>query len=244
MSTCISTAMMINSSTSFVEQKLTSPWRNVSNVDAPHTTGYANFDVTPTHTRLHYHPQLNNWLRSTLPLRLSSGSQHCDGEMAPISIPTDTPSHWSTHTQLLDHLPPDNCLWAPAFKRKQRSTLPGHVSNGINIPGEKCLQFRQRQRNPWLGPRGCVSESNDAPAVLCVTFGGAVDWKSWQLKLSAQSTTELRNRHMLDASNGMSGRMVIWEELRAWHGLASVICLLSSVCFLCVFQWLSVGWTW
>jgi hypothetical protein len=75
---------------------------------------------------------------------------------------------------------------------------------------------------------------------LCVTFGGAVDWKSRQLKPTAQSTTELRNRHMIDTSNGMSGRMVVWEELRAWHDLASVFYLLSSVCFLSVFQWHSV----
>jgi hypothetical protein len=65
---------------------------------------------------------------------------------------------------------------------------------------------------------------------LCVTFGGAVDWKSRQLKPTAQSTTELRTKHMTDASNGMSGRMVVWEELRAWHDLASVFCLFS-VCF-------------
>jgi hypothetical protein len=51
---------------------------------------------------------------------------------------------------------------------------------------------------------------------------------------------ELRTRHMIDASNGMSGRMVVWEELRAWHDLASVIYLLSSVCFLSDFQWHSV----
>jgi hypothetical protein len=65
---------------------------------------------------------------------------------------------------------------------------------------------------------------------LCVTFGGAVDWKSKQLKPTAQSTTKLRTKHMTDASNGMSGRMVVWEELRAWHDLASVFCLFS-VCF-------------
>ena len=75
---------------------------------------------------------------------------------------------------------------------------------------------------------------------LCVTFGGAVDWNSRQSNPTAQSTTELRNRHMIDACNGMSRRMVVWEELRAWHGLASVFCLLSSVCFLSVFQRLSV----
>jgi hypothetical protein len=35
---------------------------------------------------------------------------------------------------------------------------------------------------------------------------------------------------MIDTSNGMSGRMVAWEVLREWHGLASdfnllVVCL-------------------
>jgi len=65
---------------------------------------------------------------------------------------------------------------------------------------------------------------------LCVTFGRAVDWKSRQLKPTAQSSTELRNRHIIDASNGMSRRMVVWEELRAWHDLASVF-RLFSVCF-------------
>ena len=61
---------------------------------------------------------------------------------------------------------------------------------------------------------------------LCVTFGGAVDWKLTQLKPTAQSTIKFSNTHMIDASNGMSGRMVVWEELRAWHNLASVFCLL------------------
>ena len=65
---------------------------------------------------------------------------------------------------------------------------------------------------------------------LCVTFGGAVDWKSRQLKPTAQLTTELRTKHMTDASNGMSGRMVVWEELRSWDGLASVFCLLFVLC--------------
>jgi len=35
---------------------------------------------------------------------------------------------------------------------------------------------------------------------------------------------------MIDTSNGMSRRMVVWEELRAWHGLASVFCLLFVFC--------------
>jgi len=51
---------------------------------------------------------------------------------------------------------------------------------------------------------------NDAAAGLCVTFGGAVDWKSRQLKPTAQSTTEFRNKPMIDASNGMSGKGMAW----------------------------------
>ena len=64
----------------------------------------------------------------------------------------------------------------------------------------------------------------------CVTFGGTVCWKSRQLKPTEQSTTMVRNRHMIDASNGISGRRVVWEELRAWHGLASVFCILFVFC--------------
>jgi hypothetical protein len=51
------------------------------------------------------------------------------------------------------------------------------------------------------------------------------------LKLAAQTTAELRNRHMTDTFNGMSRRKVVWEELRAWHDLASVFCL-PFVCYL------------
>jgi uncharacterized iron-regulated membrane protein len=35
---------------------------------------------------------------------------------------------------------------------------------------------------------------------------------------------------MIDAFDGMSRRMVVWEELRALHGLASVFCLLFVFC--------------
>jgi hypothetical protein len=66
----------------------------------------------------------------------------------------------------------------------------------------------------------------------CVTFGGVVDWKSRQLKPTAQSTTEFRNRPMIDASNGMSGR-VGGAQAMAWFGfglLLYVFCLFC-VCF-------------
>jgi hypothetical protein len=51
-----------------------------------------------------------------------------------------------------------------------------------------------------------------------------------ELKPTAQSSTEFRHKPMIDAFNAMSGRMVVWEELRAWHGLASVFCLLFVFC--------------
>ena len=66
---------------------------------------------------------------------------------------------------------------------------------------------------------------------LCVTFRGAVGWTPRQLKETAQLTTELRNKHMIDAFHGMSGRMVVWEELRTWHVLGSVLCLFSGCHF-------------
>jgi len=67
---------------------------------------------------------------------------------------------------------------------------------------------------------------------LCVTFGGAVDWKSRQLKPTAQSTTEYRHWPMIDASNGMCGSHFGGAQGMAWFGF----CLLSSICFLSVFS--------
>jgi hypothetical protein len=51
--------------------------------------------------------------------------------------------------------------------------------------------------------------SNQDPTGLCVTFEDAVDWKSRQLQLTAQLTTNLRNRHMIDAFKCMSRGMVV-----------------------------------
>jgi len=76
-------------------------------------------------------------------------------------------------------------------------------------------------------------ESHDASAGLCVTFGGVVVFRSSQLKPTALSTTKLRNEFMIDSSNGRSRRMVIWENLTAWHGLASAFAFcLQYVCCL------------
>ena len=67
---------------------------------------------------------------------------------------------------------------------------------------------------------------------LCVTFGGVVDWKSRQLKPTAQSTAEFRNRPMIDASNGKSGHLGGAQGM-AWlcFCLLSSVCCLFSVCF-------------
>jgi hypothetical protein len=67
---------------------------------------------------------------------------------------------------------------------------------------------------------------------LYINFGWAVDWMPRALKPIALSTTEHTNRNAIDATDYMSRRIVICEESRAWHGLASVFCLLS-VFYLC-----------
>ena len=61
----------------------------------------------------------------------------------------------------------------------------------------------------------------------CFTFAGAVDWKSCQLKPTAQSATDLR-KHERD--NGLLG------GAQGIHDLPSIFCVLSSVCFLSVHQ--------
>ena len=80
-------------------------------------------------------------------------------------------------------------------------------------------------------PRDTDNDNSDHDTTgLCVTFGGVDDWKSRQLKPTAQSTTEFRHRPMIDASNGMSGHLGGAQGM-AWFGF----CLLSSVGFLYVF---------
>lgn len=74
------------------------------------------------------------------------------------------------------------------------------------------------------------SSSDHHTTVLWVTFGEAVERKLRELKLIAQSTTECRNRPMIDPCNVMSGLYEIAQ------GLASFgLCFLSCVCFLSVF---------
>jgi hypothetical protein len=74
--------------------------------------------------------------------------------------------------------------------------------------------------------------SNHDTTGLCVTFRGAVDWKSRQLKPTAQSTTEYRHWPMIDTFNGMYGSHFGGAQGIAWFGFS----LLSSVWFLSVFS--------
>jgi len=131
---------------------------------------------------------------------------------------------------------------------EQKSTSPRRsVSNFDTTPTPTA--------QPMIGTERLRTRINDAPAGwsstfdtvlqcntdhdttgLCVTFGGVADWKSRQLKPTAQSTTEFRRRPRIDDSNGMSGSRLGGAQGMAWFGF----CLLSSVCFLSVFQWLSV----
>jgi len=93
-------------------------------------TSLSNLTPTPTatHTRLHEHPQLNNRLQSTLPLRLSSGSQHHHGEVSPISI-----SSIRHRTTAYEHL---------RLKRNGDQHFNFVCQVEVNIAIEKRLQFQ------------------------------------------------------------------------------------------------------
>jgi len=129
-STGVEKEMIINTSTSIVERKLTLQQRSVSNFDVPLYNRLCQFrywhwhildSASIRHCTTGCEPMLLKVKsRSTLPLRLSSRSQHHRGVLSPISTPT--------HTRLLEHPPPYNSLWALAFKKKSRSTLPLRLS--------------------------------------------------------------------------------------------------------------------
>jgi hypothetical protein len=82
------------------------------------------------------------------------------------------------------------------------------------------------------------TNSNHNTNGLCVNFRGVDDCKSRQLKPTAQLTAELKGSHRIDTSIGQSGTMVVWEELRARYGFASVFGLQCIFCLF--FQWISV----
>jgi len=88
-----------------------------------------------------------------LPLSLSRGGLHRPRDYSSISTFTLTP----THTQLLEHPPPYNRLWALAVQNKGRSTLALHLSSGSlhrhgeTSPMSRChVQQVMRISTPWL----------------------------------------------------------------------------------------------
>jgi len=204
MSTSFQKEMTITTSTSFVEWKLTSPRRSVSNFDAPLSSRLCQFPHdtdrdTPSHKYVHIRHR-------------TSGCEH---------VCLTGKRRYSASFVERKYTSPRRCAY-------------NFDTNSTTHDWDREAAYGKQRRSSW---------DRDTTG-LCVTFGGAVDWKSRHWKPTAQSTTELRTRHRVDAFNGMGGRMAVWEELRPWHGLASVFWLLSSVWFQSVFQWLSVWRTW
>jgi hypothetical protein len=190
--------MEINTSSSFVQRKLTSPRRSDSNFKAPLYTRLCQF----RHRHRHTFAYGNDDLR----LHLSSGSPHRHGEASPISTLAAQP------------------MIGKERMRPKINDAPGGWSSTFDTVDGKYCRFIY------------IFQHDRDTTGLCVTFGGAVDWKSRQLKLTAQSTTKFRHWPMIDASCGMCGSHFGGAQVMGWFGL----CLLSSVCFLSVFQWLSV----
>jgi len=149
---------------------------------------------------------------------------------------------WQGHTfaYVRTYLPRYNGLWALVLKR-ERMIFRYVCRAAVDITKGKSLQFRHFQHNPWLGPRGCVRETTMLQLVGAVSLihffhtmrtmtpaitiqqdgmSPSEGWLTW----SQDSWSRQHNR--LQSLRSMSQRMVVWEEIRAWHGLASVFCLL------------------
>jgi hypothetical protein len=81
-------------------------------------------------------------------------------------------------------------------------------------------------------PRRTNNDNSDHNTTgLCVTFRGVDNWKSSQLKLTAQSTTEFRHWPIIDTSNGLGGSHFGGAQGMAWF----CFCHMSSVRVLSVF---------
>jgi len=190
---------------------------------------------TPTDTRLREHPpplhRLSthvlkmNWQWSTLPPHLSGRSQHRNREAHTMLTPT------RTYLRI----------------RIRRSTIQLGLSSGnyhrhgegsaISTPTAKQMFGTARLRmgisdTPASWSSSCNKviqhDTDHNRAEQCVTFGGAVDWKSRELKWTAQSITEYTKRQWLMPPVAWVG--VIWEELSVWQGLASVFCIQFVFC--------------
>jgi len=198
MSTCVETQMTINTSTLLVQWKITAPRRSVSK-----------FDTSPYNRVCQY----RYWHRQILD---NASMRH--------RITDDEPLHWEgiRGTTLALGL-----LHGSQYRHGELSPLSRPTAQSIIGTERQCTIINETPAG-WSSSYDTVLQFNtDHDTMeLCINCVGAVEWKSSQLMPAAQLTTELRNRHMIDASNGMRGGMVISEELRAWHGLALVFCLL------------------
>ena len=72
------------------------------------------------------------------------------------------------------------------------STLPVCLSSGSQHGHREALPILTPTVQPMIGTKSLHTGIHDAPAGLCVTFRGAADWKSRQMKPTAQSSTELK----------------------------------------------------
>jgi len=229
-------------------------WTSVSNVNTDTNTYSTNWASTTAQLAMSPCVCKGNQ-RSTLPLCLSRGSQHCHGEESPISIPTQTHLCISKHT--LDYSSICNCTtgydhlclkWETKINTstlfvKRKVTSPRRSLS--NSDPDTDSRTHDLDREAAYGNQWCSSCNHDTTG-LCVTFGGVVDWKSRELNPAAESTTEFWHRPMFDASKGISGCLGGAQSM-AWFGfclLSSVFCLLSSVGFCLFFQWLTVWRTW
>jgi len=228
----------INTSTAIVEQKSTSPGRSVSNLDTD--------TCSTTQASCAVQQLMSTFIQNGIAINTCTLFVERKLTLPQRSVATfDVPCMYiSTTVQQVV----SNCVYTGHDDHllclPSGSPHPHGVVWRISTPTVQPMIWTKRLRTTINDAQaGCSSifvtflpcdtyniNSAHRTTGLCITFSGVVELKSRQSKAKAQLTTELRYRHILDASNGMSGRMVICKELRAWHSLASVFCVFS-VCF-------------
>jgi hypothetical protein len=100
---------------------------------------------TPTHTGRHEHPQLDTRLQSTLPLRLSSGSQHRHGEVSPISAPRVQPIIETERLHTGIHNAPAG--WSSTFDTVLQCNSDHHTT-GESVTFRRAADWKLRQLKP------------------------------------------------------------------------------------------------
>jgi len=112
--------------------------------------------------------------------------------------------------------------------KMENNDLPLHLLSGSQHCHGAASAVSRLTAQPMIGTERPRTGTNDAPARLCVTCGGAVDCRSRQLKPTPQLTTKFKNRPIIDTSNGMSGCLGGAQSMACFG-----FCVLSPVC--CVF---------